>query len=235
VDVSSAHVSSVRRKEDARLVRGRGSFVADRVETGTAAVAIVRSPHAHARIESIDVERAQSHDGIHAVLTSADLLGFLDSLPSVVESAPPYLPIAVDKVRFVGEPVAIVVARNRYLAEDAAPLVEIDYEALPVTVDPLEALEPGGASVRAVRTFWRAGTRRWREELSSRGRSGLPCSQRTDHVTEPRGDDARHREGTHRGERGSESSVSGDEHGVEHHRRHGPGDAQDRRPRARAW
>jgi 2-furoyl-CoA dehydrogenase large subunit len=139
----SAPVRSVRRKEDARLLRGRGSFVADRVETGTAAAAIVRSTHAHARVRSINAERARSHDGVHAVLTSADLLGFLDPLPSVVEDAPPYLPIAAATVRFVGEPVAIVVAKNRYLAEDAASLVEIDYEALPAVVDPLEALEPG--------------------------------------------------------------------------------------------
>ena len=138
---------SVRRKEDARLVRGRGRFVDDRVEPGTAAAAIVRSPHAHARVRSIDVERALLQDGVRAVLTSADLLGYLDSLPSVVESAPPYFPIAVDKVRFVGEPVAVVVARNRYLAEDAASLVEIDYERLPAVVDPLDALEPGAPLV----------------------------------------------------------------------------------------
>ena len=139
----SAQVRSVRRKEDARLLRGRGSFLADRIETGTAQAAIVRSPHAHARVRSIDVERARSPDGIHAVLTSADLLRFLDPLPSVAEGAPPYLPIAASMVRFVGEPVAIVVARDRYLAEDAAGLVDVDYEALPAVVGPLGALEPG--------------------------------------------------------------------------------------------
>ena len=138
----SAHVRSPRRKEDSRLLRGRGSFVADRLEKGTAEAAIVRSSRAHARIRSIDIERAQSLEGILAVLTSADLLGFLDPLPSVAEGAPPYLPIAAGKVRFVGEPVAIVVARNRYLAEDAACLVEVDYDVLPAVVDPLEALEP---------------------------------------------------------------------------------------------
>ena len=140
-------VRSARRKEDVRLLRGRGRFVADRIEAGTLAAAIVRSPHAHASIRSIDVEGARSHDGIRAVLTSADLLGLLDSLPSVVDSAPPYLPIAGEKVRFVGEPVAIVVGKNRYLAEDAASLVEVDYEALPAAVEPLADLEPGAPLV----------------------------------------------------------------------------------------
>jgi len=133
---------SVRRKEDARLVRGRGSFVGDRLEPGTAEAAILRSPHAHARIDSIDIGPATSLDGVHAVLTASDLLGLLDALPSVTRSAPPYFPIAVDWVRFVGEPIAIVVARDRYRAEDAAALVQVEYEELQAVVDPVEALDP---------------------------------------------------------------------------------------------
>jgi 2-furoyl-CoA dehydrogenase large subunit len=142
-----ARAGSVRRKEDARLLRGLGSFLADRVEAGTAQAAIVRSPFAHARVRSIGVERARSQDGVHAVLTPADLLDYLDALPSVAQGAPPYLPIAAGTVRFVGEPVAVVVARNRYLAEDAAGLVDVDYEVLPAVAGVAEALEPGSPCV----------------------------------------------------------------------------------------
>ncbi len=140
--VTRLHDGSVRRKEDARLVRGRGQFVADRATVGMSEAAILRSPHAHARVAAIDAEAARSLDGVHAVLTAADLASLLDVLPSVARSAPPYYPIAVEKVRYVGEPVAIVVARDRYVAEDAASLVQVDYDVLPVVVDPVDALKP---------------------------------------------------------------------------------------------
>jgi carbon-monoxide dehydrogenase large subunit len=134
----SAVGSPVARKEDLRLITGRGTYVSDLQLPRTRHVAFLRSPLAHARIRSVDATAARQWPGVRAVFTGGEpgfaavSLRAQSALPSYVETAQPVL--AYDKARFAGEPVAAVVADSRYLAEDALGLIDIDYEALPVTV-----------------------------------------------------------------------------------------------------
>ena len=147
------------RREDARLLIGEGQFVADMVLPGMGHVAFVRSPHAHARIRGVDLTRARALPGVWLALSGAELQQALPAvgdqqlvLPrkwrtkvkhEIIDPRQPLL--AFDKVRHVGEAVAVIVAASRYIAEDAAELVELDLEVLPPVVDPLAALEPGAA------------------------------------------------------------------------------------------
>jgi 2-furoyl-CoA dehydrogenase large subunit len=137
---------SIPRVEDPSLLTGRGRFIDDLgVRPGTLHAAILRSPHAHAKIVSIDIEAARSARGVAAVLTGADIKTLTTSLVVGVKAPVECWPIAIDRVRYVGEPVAIVVAETRYLAEDAIDLIDAQYEALPAAIDPLQAIEPGAA------------------------------------------------------------------------------------------
>src|SRR5215212_7631464 len=128
--------ASIRRTEDRRLLMGRGRFVADIALPHTLHVAFVRSPFAHARITRIDAAAARAAAGVAAVVTAADLSGRIKPIraearhPGFHSSDWPIL--ASDTVRYQGEPVAAVVAASPYLAEDAATLVDIDYDPLPV-------------------------------------------------------------------------------------------------------
>ncbi len=132
------------RVEDEALLRGRGRFIDDLAPVpGAMDVALVRSPFAHARIRGIDAEAARAAPGVLAVLTGADLAAVGRPLGAVIRGATEHHAVAVDVVRYAGEPVAVVVARDRYLAEDAAELVEVDYEPLEAIVDPLVAAEAG--------------------------------------------------------------------------------------------
>jgi 2-furoyl-CoA dehydrogenase large subunit len=132
---------SIERVEDAALLTGAGRYIDDLpVRTGTLYAAILRSPHAHARIKAIRMEAASSASGVAAVITGADVTANSASLVVGVRAPIECWPIAVDRVRYVGEPVAVVVAQSRYLAEDALDLIEVDYEPLPVVVDPVAAL-----------------------------------------------------------------------------------------------
>ncbi len=134
----------VPRLEDLRLLTGKGTFIDDLpTPPGTHYAAIVRSPYAHAKIKSINVEKALRHPGVRAVITGKDILEIMDPFPSVIGSLAKfrYYPLAIDKARFVGEPVAVVVAKDRFTAEDAMELVEVDYEPLPAVVDPVKAME----------------------------------------------------------------------------------------------
>ncbi len=132
---------AVPRLEDAALLSGHARFIDDLAPVpGIRHVAILRSPYAHARIESIDVSAALALDGVYGVLTGAELVTELDPLASAVRAPIDYFPIAVDKVRYVGEPVVLVAAVDRYVAEDALERIEIDYEPLPAAVDPVAAL-----------------------------------------------------------------------------------------------
>ena len=133
----------LRRAEDPRLLTGRGAFVADLPLKAPYAAAILRSPHAHARIRSIDASAALSAPGVAGVLTGADALKYTQPFSVGVQAPVKYYCLATDKARFVGEPVAVVVARDRYLAEDALELIHVDYEPLPAVVDPEQALAPG--------------------------------------------------------------------------------------------
>src|SRR6266702_7224406 len=135
---------SIERVEDAALLTGRGRFIDDLgVRPGTLYAAILRSPHAHAEIAGIDSEAAQHADGVAAVLTGDDIKALTAGLVVGVKAPVECWPIAVGRVRYVGEPVAIVVAIDRYLAEDAADLIEVQYGVRPAVVDPLAALSLG--------------------------------------------------------------------------------------------
>lgn len=136
---------SVERVEDAALLTGRGRFVDDLgVRPGTLHAAILRSPHAHATITAIRADAARQMPGVVAILTGPDIAANSASLPVGVRAPIECWPIAVDRVRYVGEPVAIAVAESRYLAEDALDLIEVDYETLPPVIDPLAALDNAG-------------------------------------------------------------------------------------------
>src|SRR6184192_443972 len=127
---------AVRRREDPRLVTGTGNYVDDTQPEGCLHIAFVRSTLAHATIRSLDVEAAAAAPGVVAVLTAADL-GLPDRVgfPMVAATlARP--PLATGRVRFVGEAVALVIAESPGQAEDAAQLVGLDLEPLPVVVDP---------------------------------------------------------------------------------------------------
>jgi 2-furoyl-CoA dehydrogenase large subunit len=134
---------SVARVEDGRLLSGRGAFIDDHPPVASAChAAIVRSPHAHANIRGWDVSPALAMEGVVGAITGADVARACKPFGVGVTAPIHYYPAAVDRVRFVGEPVAVVVARDRYLAEDAAEAVVVDYEPLPAVVDPERALAP---------------------------------------------------------------------------------------------
>src|ERR687885_1532126 len=131
---------AVRRNEDPRLLRGMGSFVDDIDPPGVLHAAILRSPYGHARIREIDTSRARTHAGVRAVYTAADLGEFNQPAPLVIPH--PNLthgrtqrPLAEGKVCYIGEAVAMVIADDRYIAEDAADRVEGEWEPLPAVVD----------------------------------------------------------------------------------------------------
>jgi len=143
--------AEVRRREDPALVQGTGRFVDDIVLSRTAAMAVLRSPHAHARMHRIDAGRAAALPGVLAVLTARDLDGRVDPEPAVgipPNARRPARPLlAREIVRYVGEAIAVVVAENRYVAADACDAIEVDYEPLPAVGDPEAALAPGAPCV----------------------------------------------------------------------------------------
>jgi carbon-monoxide dehydrogenase large subunit len=141
--------ASVKRKEDPAFLMGKGQYVDDIVVPGMLFAAMVRSPFAHAMIDSIDKTAALSAPGVHAVFCFDDLpeqlqqaIPLLVPNPAIKELHMPFV-LAKDEVCYVGEPIAIVVAESRYLAEDAALLVEVDYRPLQALADCRRALEPG--------------------------------------------------------------------------------------------
>ena len=137
---------SIERVEDAALLTGRGRFFDDLgTRPGTLHAAILRSPHAHADIVSIAADAAKNLPGVTAVLTGADVKAVTTSLVVGVKAPIECWPIAVDRIRYVGEPVAIVVAADRYRAEDALDLIDVRYAPRPAVVDPLDALKPDAA------------------------------------------------------------------------------------------
>src|ERR1700758_4501586 len=142
---------SVARFEDPRLLRGGGRYVGDIVLPGMVFGHVLRSPHAHARIRAIDVSRAKAAPGVLAVLTGADWAasGWGDlPVPGGLKRRdgsvfrPPYPALAKDRVRFVGDYVAFVVAESQHQALDAAELIEVDYEPLPASVSTADASKP---------------------------------------------------------------------------------------------
>lgn len=130
----------VRRVEDPDLLAGRSTFVDNMAEQGLLHAVFVRSPFAHARISSVDTTAAEQAPGVLAVLTGPDLGGRTLRPFAIADEALVQPPLALEKVRYVGQPVALVVAESRALAVDAAELVDVDYDPLPAVVDMEEAL-----------------------------------------------------------------------------------------------
>ena len=130
-------------KENLRFVAGHGRFIGDLELPGMLHLAVLSSPHAHARILSIDASKALTMPGVVRVITGPELAELLNPIPQNLDIPNVrWYPLAVDKVRFAGEWVAAVIASGRYQAEDAAAAIEVDYEPLPAVTDPEAALEP---------------------------------------------------------------------------------------------
>jgi 2-furoyl-CoA dehydrogenase large subunit len=133
---------SVLRFEDEALLRGEARFIDDLDPVrGARHAAVVRSPYAHARIVRLDPAAAIEAPGVVGVLTGEDVVAMSRPFPAGIDSPVPHYAVAHETVRYVGEPVAVVVARDRYLAEDAAELVQVEYEPLDPVLDPLAAAE----------------------------------------------------------------------------------------------
>ncbi len=135
----------LRRVEDPRFLGGRASYLDDLRLPDLLHVAMLRSPHAHARLAAVDVREAAAMDGVAAVLTGEDVAGAMEPLRPLIPipNPPRTYPLAVGKVRYVGEPVVALAARDRATAEDALERVRVEYEPLPAVVDPERALDPG--------------------------------------------------------------------------------------------
>src|ERR1700681_1145691 len=149
----------VKRLEDQRLLTGKGLFIDDKPEDGALWLHVLRSPHAHANIVSIDIDAAREMPGVEAVYTGADLVADdIGTLPTLLVfkrpdgssmTAPPRRLLAHEIVRFAGEPVAAVVATSRYAAQTAAEAIVVEYDVLPSVVDPVAATKPGAPAVWA--------------------------------------------------------------------------------------
>lgn len=152
----------VPRKEDEALLTGRARFIDDLSPVaGIQFAAILRSPHPHARILSVDISRALKLPGVRAIVTGKDVAELIGPIPSVVKAPIAYYPIAIDCARYVGEPVAVAVADTRYIAEDACDLVKVEYAELPAVADLQSAIavdapvihEKAGSNVISRRSF----------------------------------------------------------------------------------
>ena len=147
--VTSVFGSSVKRREDPRLITGTGQYTEDIAIQKLCYAVFLRSPYAHARIKKISVEKAKSQPGVIAVFTGKDMESKLASIPCAWPvtggdvKTTKYFPIAVDKVRYVGDPVAVVVAEDSYQAADALDHIEVSYEPLPAIVDSEKAIQAG--------------------------------------------------------------------------------------------
>src|SRR6188508_1190983 len=138
---------SVKRKEDPRFIRGKGEYIEDVNLPGQRWLDIVRSPYAHATIKSIDASEALKIPGVAAVVTGKDLEGYkLHWMPTLAGDMQMVLP--VDTVMYQSQEVAAVIATSRYAAADGVAAVLVDYEPLPVIVDPFKALESGAQVLR---------------------------------------------------------------------------------------
>ncbi len=141
----------IKRREDPALIQGYGNYVDDIPMVGTLHAVFYRSPYAHARIKSIDVEAARNHPGVVAVLTGSDLLDKIGTIPCGATGEGMNVPVnhalATGKIGFVGQPVAVVVADSPYCAQDALDLIEMDVEVLPAAVDPEAAAQPDAPKI----------------------------------------------------------------------------------------
>ncbi|HXX52899.1 MAG TPA: xanthine dehydrogenase family protein molybdopterin-binding subunit [Xanthobacteraceae bacterium] len=137
-----SRVKPVLRKEDPALLSGRGRYADDLpVPVGTLHAHVIRSPHAHAEILRVNATEALEQDGVWAVITGEDIRKLSDPFMAAIKVPVQQWALAVERVRYVGEPVALVVAQTRYLAEDAGELVAVDYKPLEAAIDPQAACE----------------------------------------------------------------------------------------------
>ena len=136
----------IKRREDPRLIQGLSHYVDDIKLVNTLHCTFLRSDYAHADVKSINTEAAENLSGVVKVITGADIQGKVGSIPCAAEieglKVPDHPALAVDRVRFVGEPIAAVVATDPYIARDALDLIEVEYDELPVVVDLDKAIEP---------------------------------------------------------------------------------------------
>src|SRR5580693_2505599 len=140
----------VLRKEDPALLSGRGRYADDLpVPVGTLHAHVIRSPHAHGKILSIDTAKACALDGVWAVLTGEDVRKLSNPFMAAIKVPVLQWALAVERVRYVGEAVALVIAESRYVAEDAAELVNVDYEPLPAVIDPIAACDKSAPLLHA--------------------------------------------------------------------------------------
>src|SRR5215469_1845698 len=149
----------VRRREDYRFLTGGGTYTDDINRPGQLHAYILRSPHAHAQIRGIDTTAAQRASGVVAVYTGKDMaVDGIGGLPCGWQihskdgspmAEPPHPVLAVDRVRYVGDPVAVVVAESLAQARDAAELVNVSYAEEPAAIDPVAALQPGAPQVNS--------------------------------------------------------------------------------------
>ena len=189
----------VTRREDPRLLRGEGSFLDDRHVHGMVHLAFRRSETAHGGLAGIDAAAARAMPGVIGVYTAADLAGIARPIRATSRMrdyhATPLRPLALDKVRHVGEPVAAVVAESRYAAEDAAERVALDIAPLPSLVDARSAAadrdtlihEDAGTNVLAARAFGRGDIDRAMEEAAVRVAGRFRIHRKTPVALEPRG------------------------------------------------
>lgn len=156
----------LRRREDFKFITGKGRFTDDMKSPGMLHMAVLRSPHAHANIRNVDLSAAQAAPGVRLALSGADLAGKIGSIePNWVipgTKIPDRPVVAIDRVRFVGECVAIVVAETQALAHDAVGLIEVDYETLPAIVDEEAAIREGAPQLhdnvpKNITTLYKAG------------------------------------------------------------------------------
>jgi carbon-monoxide dehydrogenase large subunit len=165
--------TSIKRREDPRLITGRGTYTDNMKLPNMTFAYVIRSPHAHAKIKSIDASKALAHPGVVAVFTGKDTSGLGPipcgwSHPGLI--VPKHHVIAIDEVNFVGDTVAVVVAEDRYTARDAADLVEIDYEPIHAVVDLEQAV---------------AGSEEKRVEAPETEADELPAAVAIEHALQP--------------------------------------------------
>jgi carbon-monoxide dehydrogenase large subunit len=151
--VSKLVGAKIKRREDPQLIRGLGTYVDDVTLPGMLHAAVLRTPHAHARIKSIDASAARQLTGVVAVVTGAELKDHIGTIPTTADNPtlriPKHYVLAVDKVGYVGEGVAVAVADDRYRARDALDLIQVDYEPLAVVTDAETALTAGSPVIHS--------------------------------------------------------------------------------------
>src|SRR5438552_4190942 len=177
---------SIKRREDPRFITGKGNYTDDLKLAGMTYATFVRSPHAHAKIRKIDVAKASAHPGVVAIFTGKDMTG-VNSLPCgwllPDLKVPPHPPLAVDTARYVGDPVAIVIAESQEAALDAAEKVKVDWDVRPSVTATAKAADQGAAQIHEAAPSHAAFKRpiRW---TSTRREAFQTDAQGRDHVTD---------------------------------------------------